>query len=110
MDNCIPMTGRYPYNSGQHRRMWIRKNGPIPAGLFVLHKCDNNRCCNEEHLFLGTQAENIADAVAKGRMRGMNWTHCIHGHEFNQENTYIRKEGRRVCKKCRAERMRKYVS
>lgn len=76
-DDCWPWTagkrlgyGRL-YVAGRketaHRLAYALAVGPIPEGLCVLHRCDNPGCCNPAHLFLGTQADNVADMEAKGR-------------------------------------------
>lgn len=53
-----------------HRVSWVIHNGPIPKGMMVLHNCpggDNPRCVNPDHLWLGTQRDNVIDLMAKGR-------------------------------------------
>jgi len=52
-----------------HRYAWEITHGrPVPEGLYVLHRCDTPRCCNPEHLFVGTLRDNSRDMAAKGRV------------------------------------------
>lgn len=57
--------GRRPFKA--HRISWELANGPVPAGLWVLHSCDNPPCVNPAHLRPGTPADNMADQLERNR-------------------------------------------
>lgn len=78
-----------------HRVAWIAANGPIPDGLTIDHLCRNRRCCNPSHLRLLTLSDNASDNGMKRR------THCVHGHEYDEANTYRNpRTGHRSCRRC----------
>lgn len=79
-DGCWSWTGaqfRRGYGAFQlggstrkaHRIAYELEHGPIPAGLYVCHRCDNPSCVRPDHLFLGTAADNNTDRSQKGRTK-----------------------------------------
>lgn len=87
-----------------HRIAWLMTHGAIPEGLSVLHHCDNALCVRPDHLFLGTQQENVFDMVRKKRHHKQRVTHCPQGHPYEGENLKVvcSRDGKleRQCRAC----------
>ncbi|WP_294567584.1 HNH endonuclease signature motif containing protein [uncultured Arthrobacter sp.] len=87
-----------------HRLAYELAVGPIGDGLTIDHLCFVQACVNPTHLRPLTNAANAR------RQREALKTHCIHGHEFTPENTYLRSTtGRRTCRTCQREAVRQYA-
>lgn len=73
-----------------HRLSWILTFGEIPEGMLVCHRCDNPSCVNPNHLFLGTQSDNINDMYKKGRGIFHKGEHCCRAKLTNAQANKIR--------------------
>jgi hypothetical protein len=116
-NGCIEVTGFHNadgYANAYHRKwgdfphrvLMIILHGPIAEGLMVCHRCGNHGCVNPDHLYIGTMKENARDTVNHGRHLEANKTHCIHGHPFDEANTYVCKKGKRHCIECQRKAQR----
>lgn len=90
-------TGRMAY---AHRTAFEACFGPIGPGQVVMHDCDTPSCYHPLHLRLGTQADNIADMVRKGRHSETRKTSCAHGHPLIGDNVKIETSGGRSYRRC----------
>lgn len=105
-DSCWLWTGSkdakgYGFFKGKraHRASYEFFKEELIKGLCVCHTCDNPPCVNPDHLWLGTNHENILDSVKKGRRAQQKKTHCPQGHEYTPGNTGLHKNMRR-CREC----------
>jgi hypothetical protein len=79
----FPENGRI--STSAHRFSWKFKNGPIPNGLDVLHYCDTPPCVNPDHLWLGTDLDNMRDKVRKGRQNSPSGIEHYHAHMTSED-------------------------
>lgn len=82
-----------------HRVSWEIHNGPIPAGLWVLHRCDNPPCSNPADLYLGTVVENGRDR--RERRSDLRVVQCQNGHDYTPENTLSELRNGHSYRRCR---------
>jgi hypothetical protein len=83
-----------------HRLAYEALMGPIPDGLVLDHLCRNRPCVAVDHLEAVTQRENLLRGDTDAARRA-GQTECIHGHPFDEANTFYPRDGGRECRTCR---------
>lgn len=106
----VPTRAGYGLISVNDRRLYAHRfayelfHGLIPDGLVIDHLCRNTRCVNPDHLEAVTQRENCLRGVSVSAINAAK-THCIHGHSFDDDNTYMPPgSNQRMCRTCLNER------
>lgn len=89
-----------------HRVAYELIVGAVPQGKTLDHLCRVRGCVNPAHLEAVSNAENVLRGVGPPAINAKR-THCVHGHEFSDANTYVHK-GRRFCSQCSRDRLKKH--
>lgn len=88
-----------------HRIAYADTHGSVPDGMIIDHLCGNRSCCNPDHL---EAVDNWTNVRRGNSPVAQNWrkTHCVNGHEFTPENTYVPKNRptQRYCRACKSSR------
>jgi hypothetical protein len=79
---------------------WYFHHGEWLDESSLLHSCDNPPCTNPRHLSKGDQKTNMRQAAERKRLRQQKVTHCPKGHPYDEDNTYLNRIKKRVCRTC----------
>jgi hypothetical protein len=102
--------GQVQVNGGRrvaHRVVYELMVGAVPVGLELDHLCRNRPCVNPTHLEPVTHSENCRRSPLMGRVNRSK-TRCPAGHPYAEQNTYVRRNGHRMCRTCTISRKRRY--